>query len=146
MIVGFWLISAWAGMIALVVALGRDATNYTIYRLKRKENKYKITRWDTASIIIWVSVLVAVSMPTVDGWISSFAIAATIIFSIAIWQKSIVVFRLSSIVVNVMWGVYMWDINNVSGLYLRGVLLAATLIGLVVYLRQLRYTNKHEAI
>ena len=138
MVIGFSMISDWAGVIALAVGIGRDATNYTMYKLKSEPNKYRITKWDTMSIFFWIAVVIAVSVPTVDTFLSWFAVFAAIVFTLAIWQKNILVFRLSSIIVQILWGVYMWHVDNTVGLYLRAVLITATLIGLFFYFKEQR--------
>ena len=133
LILGLSFVSAWAGMIVLAVALGRDVTNFIIYKAKSAPNKMRITGWDTASVIVFVVLTMSLTIPGVVSWVDSLTIIAGVIFTIAIWQKNILAFRISAIVVQILWFAYLMYLGNTSGTLMRAVLFGFNVLGVFAY-------------
>jgi len=126
MIAGLSLISAWAGLVTLAIGIGRDSTNFLI-------DKYKWHRLHYASLIVWLCTFIVASVFLWQSLGSVLILAAGVLFTVAIWQKSIPLFRLIAIIVNALWVFYLFYVGNVSGSYMRMALLGFSVVGLVSY-------------
>jgi hypothetical protein len=132
--VGFSLLSAWVGVGMCAVAITRDTVSSIINRKRSEMDKNKITGTDWVLLCVWVTALSVITVLTENGFLTWFALFATLTFTISIWQKNVFVYKFLGIFVGIFWIIYNISIENFFGVILEGVLFVAVIIGLILYI------------
>jgi len=141
--VGFGLLRAWIGMGLIGVAICRDITSFILnkYRIRHGIPSNRITRLDCALLALWVAAITTITAFTFDGWLSLSAYFAMFIFTVAIWQKNVLVYKSLGVPVGALWILYNVVVKSLFGVILESVLLVAVIVGLVMYLVKNRRAN-----
>ena len=128
--IGFALLGAWVGLAMCCVAICRDMVSESLYRRRKETERLKTTKLDWWLLALWIIALVALTVLTEEGWITWFAMFATMAFTVSIWQKNILVYKVLGIFVSVFWLIYNLGVENLFGIILELVLLIGVMIGL----------------
>ncbi|MDR1361538.1 MAG: YgjV family protein [Rickettsiales bacterium] len=134
--IGFLLLNAWVGLGMCVVAICRDIVSEIIWYKRKPADKEKITRSDFWLLGLWVSLFSAITFLTMDGFPTLFAYFATMCFTISIWQKNGLIYRLLGVPVGVFWIIYNIVVSSFMGLILESGLLIFVIAGLAVYIKK----------
>lgn len=131
---GFILLNAWVGLAMCCVAICRDVVSEILNRMRSEENRLKTTGLDWGLLAIWVTALITLTVITENGWVTWFALFATLTFTISIWQKNVLIYKILGILVGVFWIIYNIGVESVFGIFLESVLLFGVMIGLIRFL------------
>lgn len=101
--ISYILLSAWSGLAMVGVAILR---NIVFLIQNKKENDTKIKPIDWVILVVLLSIIGVLAWRTYDGILSLFSVFATVLFSISVWQKNIIVYNIMGIVVSLCWIVY----------------------------------------
>jgi hypothetical protein len=144
--IGFILLGAWVGLAMCCVAICRDIVSETLNRKRNEETRTKNTKLDWLLLAIWVTALVSLTVATESGWITWFALFATLTFTVSIWQKNALIYRILGIFVGVFWIIYNVGAENFFGITLEAVLLVGVVIGLLRFIlkRKKRQSEMEE--
>lgn len=132
--IGFILLNAWVGLAMCFVAICRDVVSEILNRKRSKEDCLRTTKLDWGLLLVWVAALIALTIVTENGWVTWFALFATLTFTLSIWQKNVLIYKILGIFVGVFWIIYNIGVENVFGIFLESVLLVGVMIGLTGYL------------
>lgn len=131
--VGFALLGAWLAVPMCVIAICRDITSSIINARRSPEQQMKNTKLDWGLLILWIVALTVAMIFTQEGFWTLFAYFSTITFTISIWQKNPLVYRILGVLVGIFWIVYNIAVMSVAGIALESVLLVFVIVGLVRY-------------
>lgn len=131
---GFILLHAWVGLAMCCVAISRDVVSEILNHTRSETARLKTTKLDWSLLAIWVTALVTLTVVTANGWVTWFALFATLTFTLSIWQKNVLIYRILGIFVGIFWIIYNIGVQSVFGIALESVLLAGVIIGLVRFL------------
>lgn len=134
--VGFLLLNAWVGLGMCLVATARDIVSEIIWNKRNPADRDKITRSDWWLLGLWLAAISAITLFTMDGFPTLFAYFATMCFTISIWQKNGLVYRLLGIAVGAFWIIYNIVISSFMGLTLESALLVFVIFGLAAYIKK----------
>lgn len=136
--IAFSLLSAWVGLGMCGVAICRDLTSYFINKKRSEETKNRINGLDFGLLFLWIAALVLITVFTyADIW-SWFALLATMTFTVSIWQKNVLVYRIMGIFASAFWIVYDIRIENLLGIILEGCMFAVAICGVILYLVKMK--------
>jgi hypothetical protein len=135
---GFILLGAWTGLAMCAVAICRDVVSEIFNRKRSEKDRTKILPIDWLLLALWVILLVGLTMFTESGWITWFALFATLTFTISIWQKNVLFYKVCGILVGIFWIIYNFGAENLFGIILESILLVGVIIGLT------RFIIKHK--
>lgn len=132
--IGFILLNAWVGLAMCSVAICRDIVSEVLNRKRSEKDSLKITKLDWWLLALWVVTLITLTVITESGWVTWFALFATLTFTVSIWQKNVIIYKILGIFVGIFWIIYNIGAENVFGITLEGVLLVGVIIGLVRFM------------
>lgn len=132
--IGYSLLYAWVGVCMCIVAIFRDSVSAAINKKRSPEDKNKITKLDWILLAVWVVALVVPTVLTEEGFLTWFALFGTMAFTVSVWQKNILVYKILGVASAICWVVYNIAVKNFFGLILEACLLVGVIIGLVLYL------------
>jgi len=133
-IMSMLLLGGYTGAATIVIAIVRDITSKIIYENRPPEARLKNTRFDYYLLALWISLLSIVTYFTWNGFISLFAFAALALFTVSVWQKNQLFYRILGIVSAICWIIYLGGILNIAGVVSESILLAMIIVGLVKFL------------
>jgi len=136
--VGFILLDAWAGVGVSAVAIFRDSVSFFINKKRKPENKNKTTNWDWVLLTLWLSIFTVITIFTQNGILSWFALLGAFVFTISVWQKNVLAYKILGIFVGIFWTIYNFYVHNLFGVLLEIVLLAAVTVGLILYIKNMK--------
>jgi len=131
--IGFILLGGWVGLSMCIIAICRDITNSILDARRKPKDKLKNTRLDWWLLALWLVALTVATIFTQEGFMTLFAFFATATFTISIWQKNQLIYRLLGVVVGIFWTIYNVVLWSIAGMTLESVLLIATIVGLITY-------------
>lgn len=131
--VGYVMLSAWVGVGMCVISIVRDFVSYVINSKRSEQHKNKITKLDWYLLALWSVSLFAITMVTQNGFLTWFAFLGTITYTVAIWQKNILVYKYLGFASCVSWTIYNLVEKNFFGTILEAFLLATVIVGIVTY-------------
>lgn len=127
--IAFILLNAWTGLGVCAIDLLRNA--YLLWAEKKYGESKKITKRDVIFLIIVYLAMIAVSIPTYEGFLSLFSVFASAVYTFSIWQKSTKVYKGLGIPVGILWITYNAYIRSIFGVTLESILLVFSIIGFV---------------
>jgi hypothetical protein len=130
--IGFGLLSAWVGVGMCVIAITRDTVSELLNRKRNETDKNRITKLDCALLAVWLTAQIVVTYFTSEGFMSWFALFATMTFTISIWQKNKIVYNFMGIIVGVFWIIYNFFIESLFSIILESVLLVFVVAGAIL--------------
>lgn len=134
--IGYGFLIAWVGLAMCAVALARDGANYLINAKRKTEDKKRITVLDSLLLVLWTVLVVVITFFSAEGFLPWFACVGTIIFTFAIWQKNVLVYKTLGIFVYGFWMIYNIYIANLAGTVLKAALTVVAIVGLVLYIKR----------
>lgn len=132
----FFILGGYVAVVMNVIAIARDVTSNFIYSHRAPENRDKITHTDCWLLALWVSLLSIGSAFTAHGVLSMLPYFSTMIFTIAIWQKSVLVYRFAGLLTNSLLIAYNIFMHNLMGIVLQSGLLMFAILGFIAYFRE----------
>jgi hypothetical protein len=136
--VSFILLNAWVGLAMCCVAICRDVVSEIFNRQRSEATRTKNTGLDWLLLIIWTTALISLTVITENGWVTWFALFGTLTFTVSIWQKNALLYRLLGIFVGIFWIIYYTGIESLFGIILEAILLVGVIIGLVRFIVKAR--------
>jgi len=133
-IVSYGLISAWVGLGVCAVAVCRDSASLILYLKRKPENRNKTTKLDYGLIALWMTTAFVVTLFVHEGFLTWFAFFASFIFMISIWQKNPLVYRILGVLTACCGIIYKIAVQSLFGIILESCLLAAIIVGLLLYI------------
>ena len=135
----YTLLNAWTGLAMCFVAFFRNL--YSISSEKKYPKSTKITRRDVIVLIVTFLAIIAVSIPTYDGFWSLMSVFGTMAYTYSIWQKKPIVYKFFGIPVGFLWIAYNYYVGSFFGVVLEVALLAASIYGYIVALKASKTKN-----
>jgi hypothetical protein len=127
--VAFVLLGAWSGVAMCVVALVRNLMRY-------KSEKIGGSLW---FLLLVFAAIIALSIPTFDGFWSLMPALAAATYSYSVWQKKPIIYKLCGLPVGVVWIIYNIFIGSIFGVLLEAGL---TIFALVGFVRDIKNPHK----
>ena len=130
-LVSFVLLNALGGVIVNAVGMARCLTFYIVGEVFKKR--------EYISVSIFIVVTIALTFIFFKSWIDIFAMFSGVIFTFAIWQKNIGVYRWGVTICSVFWIVYNSLVMTLFGIIGESCLMVAEIVSLILY-----YTEKKK--
>lgn len=127
-------LSAWTGLAMCVIAFLRNL--YSIWSESKHKASEKITKRDIAVLIITYLAIIAVTIPTYNGFWSLMSVFGTMAYTYSIWHKNPIVYKFFGIPVGLLWITYNYYVGSFFGVILEVALLVTSIYGFVSALRQ----------
>lgn len=131
--IGFILLGGWVAVCMCGIAIFRDIVNSAINSHRNPKQQSKITKLDWFLLAVWISLFSIATFLTQTGFMTFFAFFATITFTVSIWQKNPLVYRILGIFVGIFWIIYNIVVQSFMGIFLESTLLVFVIIGLITY-------------
>lgn len=135
----YTLLGAWAGLIVVCIALLRNIL-FLIQQKIKILDKYKIDDYIILAVLLVISVIMAFF--TYDTIFSLFTIAASIVYTVSVWQRNMKAYKVLGVISSMLSIVYFIFIGSLFGIILESILCIVTLIATIMYL----YKNKNQVI
>ncbi|MBQ8451847.1 MAG: YgjV family protein [Clostridia bacterium] len=123
----YLLLHAYTGAILNVIAIFRGLWFYLEEKYKQKHS------W--LSLVVLILAYAVASALTFNWWIDIFAFVAITIFTIAIWQSNVFVYRWLSIFMSAFWIVYEVAYFSLFAVICESIILISEVIGVILYLK-----------
>lgn len=108
---------------------------YTIrdlfFVVDEKRNKKKNTKRDIMILLFFIIIIVLLTIFTYDGLSSLLSVFATIISTIAIWQKSTKIYKILGIPISIAWLGYHISLMSIFAIILESILLISIIVGYI---------------
>ena len=137
LIVGYYFLGAYTGVATSVFA----AIRTIILSLNFKFKNQKL--YDNILFTLFLIAITLIAIFTFEGFYSLFAIASTYLFTYAIWQKNITLYKILGIPVSLFYMLYNIFIQSWFGLACESILLVFIIIQLIIHLVQ-NYNKKNS--
>ena len=124
----FFFLAAWSGFIMSIVALIRNLI-LLVQNKYKKTDKIIFVDWLILTFFILISIVSAIF--TFDGFGSLLSIIATLVYTISVWQKNIIVYKVLGICSSVLWIGYGIYIISLFSIILESILLLVEIIGII---------------
>ena len=120
-------LSAWLGFFMMVIAIIRNI----VFVFQNKGDKQDITTsdWITLGVLYLISIIFAVI--SFDGIWSLLSVAATMLYTFSVWQKSTKVYKFIGIPVSLLWIFYNIYVKSLFGIVCELVVLICVSINLL---------------
>lgn len=130
----FLLLNGLTGVAMNIVYIIRDSF-FAIDDKNRKNNN--LNKRDYIILSIFISIIIILAIFTYSDWSSLLSAVATIISTIAIWQKNTKYYKLLGIPVSMAWLGYYIFLQSIFAIVLESILLVSTITGYI-------FENKKE--
>lgn len=124
--ISFLLLNGLTGVAMNFVYVVRD-TFFVIDEKNRKSKK--LNKRDYIIFLIFIIIIVVLTIFTYNGWGSLLSVVATIVSTIAIWQKNTKYYKLLGIPVSMAWLGYYIFLKSIFAIVLESILLVSTITG-----------------
>ena len=127
--ISFLLTGGLTGAAMDFIYVSRD----TFFVIDEKNRKSKVLKKrDYIILSIVIIMIIVFTVFTYDGWGSLLSVVATIISTIAIWQKKTKYYKLLGIPVSIAWLGYYIYLSSLFGIILESILLISTIFGFIL--------------
>ena len=133
---GFILLGGWVALAMCAIAICRDITSSIINAHRSEKEQMKITKSDWLFLALWSGAFTIATIFTSSGFLTLFAYFATMTFTVSIWQKNPLVYRILGIFVGVFWITYNIALSSLMGVILESSLLIFVIAGLIMFVRK----------
>ena len=132
--IAYILQSAYTGMAMCIIAIIR---NYIfLYDEKKNGKNENITKKDWLILIgVYISIIVVTAF-SYDGFLSLLSVFATSLYTLSVWQKKTIVYKILGVPTGLLWISYNIYIGSLFGIILDATLLVATVIGFGIEYKQ----------
>jgi len=124
----FLLLNGLTGVAMNIVYIIRDSF-FAIDDKNRKNSN--LNKRDYIILSIFISIIILLTIFTYSGWGSLLSVVATIISTIAIWQKNTKYYKLLGIPVSMAWLGYYIFLHSIFAIVLESILLVSTITGYI---------------
>jgi len=140
--IAYIFLHAWSGLAMSILGIIRNI----IFMLDEKKNGKRdtINKKDIIILIILVAITIALSIFTYSGFLSLFSVFATMLYTISVWQKKTIIYKILGIPTGICWIIYNVYIFSIIGMILESILLICAITGFLLELAQSRKENKAE--
>lgn len=126
--VSYFLLKAWSGLAMTGVAILRSV----IFLIQNRKNKSeKITWIDWIILAGLVSISAVCAVFTYQGFMSLLSVFATLTYTVSVWQKNVMAYKILGMLASILWiayGIYIWSI---FGVILECVMLVMEISGVI---------------
>ena len=133
---------AWTGLAMCGIALLRSI--YSLWDEKYHGQSKTMTARDIIVLIVTSVAIVAVTIPTYDGFLSLMSVFATIAYTYSIWQKNTLVYKAMGVPVGILWIIYNGFVGSFFGVVLEAVLCVASIYGFAKALKESKDGKRHK--
>ena len=133
---------AWTGLAMCGIALFRSI--YSLWDEKANGQSKTMSVRDIIVLVITALAIVAVTIPTYDGFLSLMSVFATIAYTYSIWQKNTLVYKAMGVPVGILWIIYNGFVGSFFGVVLEAVLCVASVYGFVKALKESKNGKRHK--
>ena len=134
----FLLLNGFTGSAMQLVYIFRDSF-FVIDEKNREDNK--LTKRDFLILLLFLLIILILTIFTYDGFGSLLSVFATIISTIAIWQKKTKYYKMLGIPVSVLWVLYYIFLRSIFAIVLESILLISIIIGFILEIKNNKYNN-----
>lgn len=134
----YMLLGAWAGFGVVCIAVIRNVL-FLIQQKIKVLDKYVIDDWILLIALLSVSLMTGVL--TYDSIFSLFTIVSSMVFTISLWQKNNMVYKILGIIASALGLVYLIYISSILGIILESLKLTASLVAAIIYFKN----NKNDS-
>ena len=134
----FIILGAYIAASMNFIAIVRDSVDYAVEKHRAPDERNRITQTDKWLLALWITVLTAAAILTANGPLSLLPYCSSMTFTIAVWQKNILFYRIAGLVTNTLMIIYNAHLGNMMGFLMQMVLLACVITGLWKYVKQHR--------
>lgn len=127
----YTLLGAWAGVGVVCIAIVRNIL-FLIQQKIKALDKYVIDDWIILIFLMIISIITAVW--TYVSVLSLFSIAASMVYTVSVWQKNIKVYKIFGIISGILNIVYFVFIKSKLGIILESVVCGITIVFTVIYM------------
>ena len=126
----YLLLSAYTGAVMALIAIIRNI----IFLIDEKKNgkSEKITKKDTVILVIILLLITIATIPTYNGFLSLLSVFATSLYSISIWQKKTIIYKILGIPICLLWLAYNLYVLSLFGIILESIILLFALSGFIL--------------
>ena len=123
----YLLLSAYTGALMALIAIIRNV----IFLIDEKKNgkSEKITKKETAILAFIFLLIIAVTIPSYNGFLSLLSVFATSLYSISVWQKKTITYKILGIPIGILWIFYNIYVMSLFGIILESVILLFAITG-----------------
>ena len=124
------LLSAYTGLAMAFIAIIRNI----IFLIDEKKNgkSEKISKKDTLILLFILLLIIIVTIPTYNGFLSLLSVFATSLYSISVWQKKTITYKILGIPIGLLWISYNIYVMSLFGIILEGFLLVFVVTGFML--------------
>lgn len=140
--VAYILLQAWTGLAMCGVALMRNF--YLLYDVEKHGRARKWRLRDFLSLAIFIILIIVMAIPTYTGPLSVMSAVATVFYTLSLWQKKTIAYKILGIpscIAQVIYYVFIW---NLSGIILEGLTLVFSVVGLGLDMNRRRRTRERH--
>lgn len=138
--ISFLLLGGLTGVAMNFVYIVRDL--FFVVDEKRNEKSNQITKRDIMILLFFVVIIVLLTVFTYEGLSSLLSVFATIVSTIAIWQKNTKIYKILGIPISMAWLGYNISLMSVFAIILESVLLISTIVGYILEVVKAKKENK----
>ena len=110
----------------------------------KKNNNDRINSKDIVILIIMLLIIGIFSLISYSNIFSLFSILATVLSTIAIWQKNNLIYRFSGMFCSLFWLIYYVSLNSYLAIILESVLFVFTITGFIRESRRIHSNLKYQ--
>jgi len=135
----YFLLSAHTGVAMAVIAVVRNL----VFLIDEKKNgkKEEITKKDIVILILIYLIIIGVTIPSYNGFLSLLSVFATSLYTFAVWQKKTIVYKALGVPIGLLWILYNTYIRSLFGIILESVLLLFVVTGFALEWRRKKNKN-----
>ena len=126
--ISFYLLNGYTGFAMSFFYIIRDV--FFLNEIKNIKNS-QFTKRDYIILLILLLMIVGLTIVAYDGIFSLFSVIATIITTVAIWQRNTKIYRILGILSCMFWLGYYIYIYSIVAIVLESILLIATVFGVI---------------
>lgn len=123
------LLGAWTGLAMCGIVFFRNF--YSFWDDTHSKGSTKITKRDVVVLCITYAAIIAVTIPTYNGFWSLMSVFGTSLYNYSIWQKNTLVYKALGVPVGILWIIYNAFVGSVFGVILESALLVASAWGFI---------------
>ena len=137
--IAFALLGGISGVAMSIIYIGRDT--YFAHEEVNNSDSH-INNKDIAILIVLFIIIIVSAILTYKGLLSILSVLATVISTIAIWQKSPLIYKLLGIPCSFAWLGYHIYLNSIIAIILESILFVTTFIGFIIEYKKKSELNK----
>jgi len=126
----YLLLSAYTGMAMALIAITRNI----IFLIDEKKNgkSETINKKDIVILLSLYLIIIIVTIPFYNGFLSLLSVFATFVFTFAVWQKKIIVYKFLGMPISLLWLSYNIFILSLFGIVLESIIVIFAAIGFIL--------------